>query len=119
MKPFDLEAAKRGDPVQTVNKKPVRLICFDRKTNSEWVIIGLFQGVYLGENIEQIEYFNKHGNCYHRVEFNLVMAPKKRVFWVNVYSDDNIIVGYESEKAADDYCGIGRIGPARRIEIEE
>ena len=29
MKPFDLEAAKTGAPVETRNGKPARIVCFD------------------------------------------------------------------------------------------
>lgn len=34
MKPFDLELAKAGHPVQTRDGRPVRIICYDRKDNA-------------------------------------------------------------------------------------
>lgn len=39
MKKFDLELAKQGHPVQTRNGRPVRIICWDRK--SEYPIVAL------------------------------------------------------------------------------
>lgn len=41
MKPFDLEAAKRGEPVVTRDGRPVRIICFD--ANSDAPIVALVQ----------------------------------------------------------------------------
>ena len=32
-KPFDVEAAKRGAKVETRDGRPVRIVCYDRKSN--------------------------------------------------------------------------------------
>lgn len=83
-KPFDLEAALAGAPVQTKDGRKVRLLCFDRKTTNSYHIIGLLDtgelelvfswttnGVY--ESL-----LNDHG-------LNLVMSPVKKEGWIVLY----------------------------------
>lgn len=101
MKPFDLEAAKRGDPIVTEDNEKVLFIGLDSNGNvvaedSEgWLIKYRTTGIF--------------------------MAPKKRTVWVNLYPDFRCSAyHYETEKEADD-CGLSaRIGgKAYPVEIEE
>lgn len=46
MKPFDIELAKAGYPVCTRDGRPVRILCFDRKSVDGYSILAL---VYEGE----------------------------------------------------------------------
>lgn len=57
MKPFNLEEAKAGKPVQIRDGLPVRIICFDRKSLDDACVLGL-----LRENDEEItKYWHKDG----------------------------------------------------------
>ena len=86
LKPFDLEAAKSGKPVCTRSGKPVRIICFDVK--SEMPIVALVESC---NNIEvPIAYYND--GCIYADEYNdddLMMLPEKKEGWVNVYKREN------------------------------
>lgn len=39
--PFDLERAKAGDPLVTREGRPARIICFDRISSSDYVLVVL------------------------------------------------------------------------------
>jgi len=39
--PFDIEKAKNGAKVVTDNGEPVRINCYDRKTDTDYTIVGL------------------------------------------------------------------------------
>lgn len=63
MKSFDLEAAKNGAPVCTRDGKPARIICFDRKSTSNFPIIAL---VRFTDGIEeQVIRFTKDGKFFN------------------------------------------------------
>jgi len=111
MKPFDLEAAKRGDPICTEDNKPLRFICFDEVSNR--IVYG-----YEGKRIAHTDFMIAN-TC-------IFMAPKKRTVWVNLYLPaSGCVVGkanhYESERDADFGTGrFSRIGnKAYPVEIEE
>lgn len=83
MKPFDLEKAKTGAPVQTRDGRAARIICFDRKGNN-------FSVVALVTDPDGKEYTHgytsKGGYLLNRKsDFDLFMAPVKREGWVNIY----------------------------------
>jgi len=107
MKPFDLEAAKRGDPICTEDNKPLRFICFDEVSNK--IVYG-----YDGRRIDYTDLMIAN-TC-------IFMAPKKRTVWVNFYKDSFYCYKYDSELEADTHCrnAVGRIGgKAYPVEVEE
>ena len=98
MKPFDLERALSGDPIQTRSGKPfIQIHKFDTKDDD------CLYGVVDGEVLS----FTKDGRfnpSYGISEYDLFMAPKVREYWVNVYRNKNgsLEMGaeYESEEKA-------------------
>ncbi len=102
MKPFDLEAAKRGEPIVTY-QKVVRQFIGARKNG--YIVCETSEGTIL-------EYHPK----------DLYMTPTKRTVWVNFYKDSFYCYKYDSELEADTHCrnAVGRIGgKAYPVEIEE
>ena len=94
LKPFDLEAAKAGNPVCTRDGRKARIICFDRKDVRP--IIALIKS---DNGDEGVYYYYADGlnlDSYPSV-FDLMMLPEKKEGWVNIYDD---MVMYESEEEA-------------------
>lgn len=86
MKPFDIELAKAGHPVCTRSEKPVRILCFDRKSTDGCSIMALIDE---GE-FEDFMSFNAQGRFYEdarKDENDLFMAPVKKEGWINIYKD--------------------------------
>jgi hypothetical protein len=97
MKPFDLEAAKRGEPI-ACDDIEVFFIGTDSKEN----IVVEFNG-----RISTVL------RCY------LYMAPVKRTVWVNLYSHSGASF-YNTEAEADKRASGDRFGgKAWPLEIEE
>ena len=85
LKPFDLEAAKKGKPVRTRAGRKARIICFDA-VNPLYPLIVLVDN----EGIETPFQFTKDGLKSSGVSgqiSDLMMLPEKHVGWVNVYKD--------------------------------
>lgn len=85
-KPFDLEAAKAGKPVQTARGNKVRHLCFDYKNpNGIYTIVGI---ELMPDGSECIINWRDNGQWGEMPSANdLVMAPEIIEYWVNVYSD--------------------------------
>lgn len=104
MKPFDLEKAKAGAPVQTRDGRPVRILCFDRQSEM-YPIVALISHGSCDEAIENYTVKGQHSVCQPppMPSLDLFMSPVKREGWVNVYSmeDGNFFTGkflYETEE---------------------
>lgn len=112
MKPFDLEAAKRGEQVVTTLGEPVRILCFDRKGGCP--IIALVSNKASGELLRTYD-----SDGVGLTDW-LCMAPKKRVVWINLYKwNTNVpVIAYDTKELADKWA-CERIGEARRVELEE
>jgi hypothetical protein len=109
-RPFNLEEAKAGAAVETVDGEPVRLFCFDRKVGDSpnpYNIVGLV----LHKNGIEWPYTwgldGKHEK--NGTSITLVMATVKhsRVEWINVYSDYS--VGYTTREIANENAKPGRL----------
>lgn len=86
MKPFDLEAAKAGNPVCTRDGRKARIICFDAKCIKP--IVALIQG---SDNSEQIEYYTENGvfsNGGTGKNRDLMILLEKKEGWVNIYGEE-------------------------------
>lgn len=86
MKPFDLELAKAGHPVQTRGGRAVRIICYDRLCENDAHIIALIKQ----DNREVVQYYSNDGRYLDNEEesfLDLFIAPIKREGWVNLFRD--------------------------------
>jgi hypothetical protein len=115
MKPFDLEAAKRGEPI--VNKE-------GRKVH--FVGTTLNGAVVAEDDRGNFHWHHPNGNVvgYPQNALTLYMAPKKKTVWVNLYeSFSGVREGfhYDSELEATLAAGkAARIGgKSYPVEIEE
>jgi len=119
MKPFDLEAAKRGEPIVCRDGTPAKFIAHVPEKIGEDTVLVLMRGA--------IHTYHENGfylESYQEDIYDLIMAPKKRTVWVNLYKDSKAI-WYESNDLADKYHEAyslhrPRIGNrAYPVEIEE
>ena len=124
MKKFDLEAAKAGAPVCTRDGKPVRIVCFDRKTESELKLLALIEydedGELCGQYTLKGEFWSELA-CTWDSRLNLMMAPTQHTTYVILFRRKNGEIGIdpltfdtieEAEKEArmiDDVITIGEI----------
>lgn len=114
MKPFNLEAAKAGDAIITRNGEEVKFVAYvpEATAGHRFIILSKHGGIRL---------YYENGNYYSDAEdeFDLFMAPKKRIVWVNFYSSE--CTHYDSEEAADKRASLTRRigGKAYPVEIEE
>ena len=88
LKPFDLEAAKAGEPVCTRDGRKARIICFDAQCDKS-PIIALIEN---GKN-EEVHKFHKDGKLFGLDEDeesfkDLMMLPEKKEGWINIYNAD-------------------------------
>lgn len=79
MKPFDLEAAKRGEPIQTRDGQLVKFIAHVPEADESQRLVILIDNTVVG--------FYKKGTHARdlETELDLFMAPRKRTVWVNLY----------------------------------
>lgn len=85
MREFNLQEAKEGKPVCTRDGRKVRIICFDRK-HSEYPIVALVTN----HNKEDCVAYASNGKFIcggNDKQSDLVMAPTKKVCWLNIYED--------------------------------
>ena len=115
MKPFDLEAAKRGEPIQTRDGTPVKFIAHVPDAQEHQRMVVFFDGAVwvVGEsgNFYQNKFASNH---------DLFMSPRKRTLWVNLYPHDRVAQWYPDKELADRRAADERIGNrAWLLEIEE
>ena len=108
MKPFDLEAAKRGEPLITRDGREAhfKVHCADE-------VMAVVSGIWRA--------FTEQGERYSGgvSTLDLFMAPKKRTVWVNFYSG-GAAIWYDTEERADDGTQGNRLGDrAWPVEIED
>lgn len=85
MKPFDIELAKAGHPVQTRDGKKVRILCYDADSK-DYPIVGLIETERL---VEPFLYSTEGKVRCCNVNLDLVMAPIKKEGWINIYTGVN------------------------------
>ena len=102
MKPFDIEAAKRGEPIVSSD-------------GDLWYLVGVNRSF-------AIVVENRNGDLNTFQSCHLYMAPKKRTVWVNFYSNGEAFYHRTKEEAdgIDTRAISDRIGnKAYAVEIEE
>lgn len=93
LKPFDLEAAKAGNPVCTRDGRKARIICFDYKGDSNaYPILALISTINSrGVPSEIIAKYTEDGRYvkYNNVEYNedLMMLPQKNEGWIIIHKE--------------------------------
>lgn len=93
LKPFDLEAAKAGNPVCTRDGRKARIICFDYKGDSNaYPILALISTINSrGVPSEIIAKYTEDGRYvkYNNVEYNedLMMLPQKKEGWIIIHKE--------------------------------
>jgi hypothetical protein len=113
MKPFDLEAAKRGEPIQTSDGRPAKFIAHvpDAHKDSR-LVIQIGGSVYLYHEEGKLTDFGSGKHC------DLFMTPRKRTVWVNLY-EDGIARWHYTETTADSFPKLRIENRAFPLEIEE
>lgn len=119
MKPFNLEAALRGEPVVTRGGHKAKIIGYVPEAQPAFRLV-----VFVEDNNRIPAVRTESGRVWDDEEMNgdLFMAAKKRTVWVNLYKDGTYYF-HNSEKAANDAVGDlsdNRVGgKAYPLEIEE
>jgi hypothetical protein len=112
MKEFDLEAAKRGEPIVCRDGTPAKFIAHVPESIYDNDVLVLIEG-----RIERVTDCGLANDGYEN-EGDLFMAPKKSTVWVNIYGTSATV--YCSEHDADRAANPHRIGNrAYRLEIQE
>lgn len=121
MKPFNLEAVLKGDPVVTRSGRKVVFIVYDPTT----VVLDA-RIIVLVEGQRELRFYYENGQVFADFEspHDLFMAPKKRTVWLNLYSVSEMRRGHAAwhptEDEADRYASKKRLGGrAFPLEIEE
>lgn len=117
MKPFDLEAAKRGEPIITRDGVGAHFIAHTDKVTGAYKVMAVVNGEWYSFT----EQGKRHPGGMSLVD--LFMAPKTRTVWLNLY-DIHPSHGsgyfYPSQEEADEGALPKRIGDrAWPLEIEE
>ena len=96
LKPFDIQKAREGKPVCTRDGMPVRILCTDMK-GCDYPIVALV------EDSDGKEYIQKYPlDGLKEIEgLDLMMAPEKKVGWVNVYKGGKLDADYIYPTKAD------------------
>lgn len=116
MKPFDLEAAKRGEPIVTRGGEAAKFIAHVPDADIGFRVVVMLDGVIECYCDDGSYILSSKSTC------DLFMAPRKRTVWVNVYPPGTNCFGgaYETEAIANNYAGRNRIGNrAWPLEIED
>lgn len=82
---FNYEMAKKGEPVCTMDGKPVRIVCWDKK-GTDFPIIGLVDD----NGVEYYKAYNKDGKFDPTGDskYNLRMKGKKQIRYAGVCIND-------------------------------
>ncbi len=78
MKPFNLQAALSGAPVQTRDGRPVKIAGHNGAANEPNVVAGWMNGRVYG-------WYVNGKMVIHDTTDDLFMAPEKKIGWINVY----------------------------------
>ena len=127
LKPFDLEAAKKGKPVCTRDGRKARIICFDRKGYNRFPIVALIMNDDKESDIYTYRPNGKLDNNGNESDKDLMMLPEKHEGWINIYKtyDDKFaamtgsLYLYKTEKEAKMEADPDKVLSTVKIEWEE
>ena len=100
LKPFDLEAAKKGKPVCTRDGRKARIICFDRISSDDYYKIVACVTAF-DEDFEEVLFYGIDGyivDSQNPKDEDLMILPEKKEGWINLYKWSTPI--YKSEEKA-------------------
>lgn len=114
MKPFDLEAAKRGEPITTRDGRSVRFLAYVPEAGEDARIVAMVAGDDLPR------FYRESGLCFLNGEgsaLDLAMVP--RIVWVNLY--DGGCAAWHDSRADAEQCaessGHEPLHTAVRVEV--
>ncbi|WP_175969636.1 hypothetical protein [Burkholderia sp. BCC0322] len=122
MKPFDLEAAKRGEPIVTRDGRSVAFVAHDPNFSETHRVITRVEGTTAPRCYFESGAYFKEGPD----DLDLFMAPRKRTVYVNIYdqanplgkSQGNFAVWHDNEAAARRHSDESAVATAVPVEIE-
>ena len=111
MKPFNLQDAIDGKPIVTSDGRKVKFIAYEPDAfDQEQVIVAINKEICLC----------KINGTSLMPKLDLMMAPQKKQYWVNLYDDFHMSTWYDSQEEADQEAAHDRLGnKAFLIEVEE
>jgi uncharacterized alpha/beta hydrolase family protein len=112
MKPFDLEAAQRGDKLITRAGEEAEFIAYVPKAGKYYQVLALSGSMP--------KTYDTEGRFLQGSEstYDLFMAPKKRTIWLNIYPNQTA-QHYNAKQTADAWAGERLGNRAYPLEIEE
>ena len=121
MKPFDIEQAKAGKPVQTRDGRDVRIICFDAKRKDTSIVCLI---TCLEDGMEYLfSYFRDDGKWHSSQEstHDLFMKSETKEGWVSVFAGGKLAINVYATKEEAEYIGAAypTFKTAAKIEWEE
>jgi len=99
-------------PIQTRDGKPARILCIDAR--GDLPIVALVGAPGESEYVQRYTadgcaYLGQRGTPSSRLD--LINVPEKRVLhvWVNVHSDEDVVIGYSSVDLAEQWARRDRV----------
>lgn len=112
-KPFDFEAAKRGEPIMLIDGTPAKFIAYVPEAAEPYRVVVMVEGWGAPA------LFSETGVNAYKDDVTLVMAPKKRTVWVNLYPGCANALVFPTQEEADSYAAERFGNRAWPLEIEE
>ena len=98
LKPFDIQKAKEGYPVCTMDGRKARIICFDRRLFYKNVSYPILALVECSDGEDDVCGYNEKGKVLiedgAEYKDDLMMLPEKKEGWVNVYQGGKLDADY-------------------------
>ena len=118
LKPFDIQKAREGKPVCTMDGRKARIICFDFRDVEE--ICCLIAAVDYGK-AEKIYYYDSCGKYRggDSSKHDLMMLPEKKEGWVNIYRSQIYNTPEKAKEAYKRTCNDDNYLQTIKIEWEE
>lgn len=116
-RPFDLEAAKRGEPLVTRDGRSIKFVAYVPEAK-EYSVIAFLPGEKTPDTFTDKGLY--YAGCTSMSSCrDLFMAPKpKRTVWVNIYEKNNLATWFTSEELAKSRPDVQAIAVAIPVQIE-
>ena len=114
MKPFSLEAAKRGEPIVCRDGTPAKFIAYVPEARPACRVVVLAGDFVVTEAVDGRRWTDVESDT------DVFMAPKKRTIWINAYWSGATVFSFGTQEEADKAATKDRLGgKAWPLEIEE